>query len=93
MPKTSPPIVALQIGCPPGPGGAPAWRPDDALLARSLFTTWAVRTGRILRAVPVTELTPGELIEFWADDQLEPPGTRGRGAVPLPEPVIPRGSA
>jgi hypothetical protein len=47
------------------------WHADDAALARSLFTTWAIRTGRSLRAVPVTELTPEELIDFWADDQLE----------------------
>jgi len=48
------------------------WSAADAALARSLFTTWAVRTGRVLRAVPVTELTAEELIDFWADDQLEP---------------------
>lgn len=49
----------------------PIWPPGDAELARSLYTTWAVRTGRALRAVPVTELTADELIDFWSDDQLE----------------------
>jgi hypothetical protein len=49
------------------------WSAADAALARLLFTTWAVRTGRVLRAVPITELTAEELIDFWADDQLEPP--------------------
>jgi len=64
------PVVATQISHDPAPG-APAWLTDDDLLARSLYTVWAIRTGRTLRAVPITELNPGELIEFWADDQLE----------------------
>jgi len=51
----------------------PLWTPDDIALARTLFTVWAARTGRELRAVPVTELTADELIEFWADDQLGDP--------------------
>jgi hypothetical protein len=69
MPGPVPPIVPLQVW--PDPGlEAPFWR-ADAALARSLFTTWAIRTGRALRLVPVAELTAEELIEFWADDQLE----------------------
>ena len=48
------------------------WSPTDtALVALSLFTIWSARTGRVLRDVPISELTPEELIEFWADDQLE----------------------
>ncbi len=51
---------------------------DDALMALSLITVWATRTGRSLRAVPVHELTAQELEDFWADDQLWPgPGARG----------------
>jgi hypothetical protein len=47
------------------------WPPDDAALAHVLFTLWAARTGRVLRPVPVTELTQDELIDFWTDDQLD----------------------
>lgn len=65
--------VALRAWHDSIPRGEPIWPPDDAELARSLYTTWAVRTGRALRAVPVTELTADELIEFWSDDQLEQP--------------------
>ncbi|WP_131738752.1 hypothetical protein [Actinomadura roseirufa] len=46
---------------------------DTAVLALSLFTTWAARTGRSLPAGPVDDLSPEEIIEFWVDDQLEPP--------------------
>jgi hypothetical protein len=44
---------------------------DDQTLALLLVTAWAARTGRVLRPVPVKELTPGELMDFWADDHLE----------------------
>jgi hypothetical protein len=50
----------------------PTWPSADVSLARMLFAIWAARTGRVLRAVPVTELTEEELLEFWTDDQLEP---------------------
>jgi hypothetical protein len=64
------------------------WSENDVALARSLFTTWIVRTGRMLRAVPVTELTPDELIEFWADDDLgRPPKSTLRRA--HPEELVP----
>jgi hypothetical protein len=43
---------------------------DDQTLAVLLVTVWAARTGRVLRPVPVSELTPQELVDFWADDQL-----------------------
>lgn len=52
--------------------GLPLWWAADAVLALPLFTTWAVRTGRSMRPVPVPDLTAEELIDFWADDQLEP---------------------
>lgn len=55
-----------------GPGGCTVYN-DDRALALSLITTWAMRTGRTPRAVPVSELTAEELVNFWADDQLEPP--------------------
>ncbi|WP_157963846.1 hypothetical protein [Actinocorallia populi] len=52
----------------------PASAPTDAeLTALLLITTWSARTGRTLRRVPVGELSAAELVEFWADDQLEPP--------------------
>jgi len=53
--------------------GAPSWPDADEALALSLFTVWAARTGRILRDAPVSELAAEELVEFWADDQLEAP--------------------
>lgn len=71
MAHTPPRIVALPVWTENNSHTKPLWTDDDAVLARSLFTTWAARTGRTLRDVPVNELTPGELIEFWADDQLE----------------------
>jgi len=64
---------------PTGPAGADAERgehaiaPDDRALALLLITAWATRTRRVLRPVPVSELTPEELVNFWADDQLEEP--------------------
>jgi hypothetical protein len=57
-----------------GEQGETVWSAADAgLVARSLYTIWAVRTGRRLRDVPVSELTPEELVDFWADDELEEP--------------------
>jgi hypothetical protein len=47
------------------------YAPEDQALALILITAWAVRTGRVLRPVPISELSPAELVEFWADDQLE----------------------
>ncbi|MFI6520567.1 hypothetical protein ACIBF1_33795 [Spirillospora sp. NPDC050679] len=44
--------------------------PEDALMALTLMTTWAMRTGRALRSVPVEELSVEELEAFWADDDL-----------------------
>lgn len=49
----------------------PMCPPGDATLACVLFTAWAIRTGRMLRPVPVTDLSSDELTDFWADDQLE----------------------
>ena len=43
---------------------------DDRILALALITVWATRTGRTLRNVPAGELSPDELMTFWADDQL-----------------------
>ena len=43
---------------------------EDHALALILITAWAVRTGRVLRTARISELSPAELVEFWADDQL-----------------------
>jgi hypothetical protein len=40
---------------------------DNDLLALTLFSTWAVLTGRTLRAAHLDELSEEELIEFWAE--------------------------
>jgi hypothetical protein len=56
----------------------PGWLLGDIAMAQALFTVWGTRTGRALRAVPVTDLTASELMEFWADDQLDyPPAAAG----------------
>ncbi len=68
---TPPPTVALGARAELSSCGRALWPRTDAVLALSLFATWAACTGRTLRAVPVTELTSEELIDFWADDQLE----------------------
>ena len=50
---------------------------DDERYAWVLITSWALITGRLLRAdVPARLLTKDELIEFWADDQT----AEGHGA-------------
>ncbi|WP_433225882.1 hypothetical protein [Actinomadura formosensis] len=36
-----------------------------------LFTTWAIRTGRMLPHVPVSQLSRHQLEDFWADDHLD----------------------
>jgi hypothetical protein len=67
-----PPPIAMRAVHAADEGRETVWSPTDtALMALSLFTVWAARTGRVLRNVPVSELTPEELIEFWADDRLE----------------------
>jgi hypothetical protein len=68
-----PPPIAMRCLDPAGgEHGEMIWSPSDtALIALSLFTVWAARTGRVLRDAPISDLTPEELIEFWADDQLE----------------------
>jgi len=50
---------------PAGSSNSPA---EQALLALTLITTWALATGRTLRSdVSPGQLTENELIEFWAD--------------------------
>lgn len=43
---------------------------DDELLREVLTVIWAIRTGRRLPPVPVSDLSPEELVAFWADDEL-----------------------
>lgn len=43
---------------------------EDAYLALALVTVWALRTGRSLPTVPLSELTIEELETFWADEQM-----------------------
>ncbi len=50
-------------------------RRDDELLAQVLVTTWALATGRVLRAdVPPSLLSRDELIDFWSDDRMAAAG-------------------
>jgi hypothetical protein len=51
-------------------GHFPQAGPDDHAIALALTTVWAIRTGRRLRPVPVSELSEQELVAFWADDQI-----------------------
>lgn len=54
--------------------GQPQWSSaDTTLVALCLYTVWAARTGRVLREVPLADITSEELVGFWADDQLEEP--------------------
>jgi hypothetical protein len=67
-----PPTIALRCRGKASSRG-PQWPPGDIALARALFTVWAARGGRVLCAVPFTDLTADKLIEFWADAQLDYP--------------------
>lgn len=67
--STPPPSVLPGFDDPDLPAGARV--SDAALMALSLFTVWAVRTGRTLRPVPIADLTAQEIEAFWADDQLD----------------------
>ncbi|MBA9005051.1 hypothetical protein [Thermomonospora cellulosilytica] len=52
----------------------PVFDSDEAYwreMARLLFSTWAARTGRTLPHVPVSQLSPQQLEDFWADDRLD----------------------
>lgn len=45
--------------------------PDEAMLEMLLTTTWMLATGRRLYQRPAMHrLSPEELIDFWADDNL-----------------------
>lgn len=46
----------------------PTPQSDDELLACLLISTWSLLTGRRLRATAPEDLSPDELIDFWADD-------------------------
>jgi len=83
MEMALPPTIALCQQWDPARRTGPLWPPGDVVLAHALFTVWAARTGRTLRAVPVTDLTAGELMDFWADDQLDyPPSASARRRLP-----------
>jgi hypothetical protein len=71
------PEKGYEVSCPapsrachtPGPQSA-----DDLVIGIALTTTWMLITGRRLRSgVPlVHHLTAVELIDFWADDHINP---------------------
>ncbi|MEO5877965.1 MAG: hypothetical protein ABIS86_01475 [Streptosporangiaceae bacterium] len=44
---------------------------EDHVLALTLISTWALLTGRRLRGVGLAGLNRAELIDFWADPQME----------------------
>jgi hypothetical protein len=44
--------------------------PADEHLLVTLLTTWVLATGRTPPAVCPCDLTPDELIDFWADDRI-----------------------
>ncbi|MGI5274114.1 hypothetical protein ACQEUU_33610 [Nonomuraea sp. CA-218870] len=43
--------------------------PADEHLLITLLTTWVLATGRTPPAARPEDLTPDELIDFWADDR------------------------
>lgn len=44
--------------------------PADELLLVTLLTTWVLVTGRTPPAARPDQLSPEELIAFWADDRM-----------------------
>lgn len=61
----------------PGRDLVPRGAPDegDKLLAALLIRMWTLASGRTLRSdVPPGQLSPEELITFWADDLTRPTG-------------------
>lgn len=44
--------------------------PADEHLLVTLLTTWVLATGRTPPAARPDDLTPEELIDFWADDRI-----------------------
>jgi hypothetical protein len=87
---------------PGGAGRRPALTPvaaardladaDDEVLAAVLIRMWALASGRTLRRdVPPDQLSPAELIEFWADDLTPPAGRHARpGGAEHPQPQAPQ---
>jgi hypothetical protein len=54
----------------------------DDVLAAVLIRMWALASGRTLRSdIPPGQLTPAELIDFWADDFTSASGRHAAGAI------------
>jgi hypothetical protein len=70
VPSPALPLAAVQCDTRPGRGSLAL---EDRVLSLLLIAAWAARTRRVLPPVAVTELSPVELVNFWADDQLEQP--------------------
>jgi hypothetical protein len=51
------------------PGHCPERVHNDDQLLTLLVTAWVLTTGRTPPNRPMDQLTPDELIAFWADDQ------------------------
>lgn len=82
MPCAAAPHAFLRATSRRRPGHPPSpWIHDDDQLLVLLVTTWALATGRIPPDRPADQLTAGELIAFWADEQT----VTGRLPVPPQE--------
>jgi hypothetical protein len=70
----------------PGPLRGPQ-SPDDVVMGIALTTTWMLATGRRLRCgVPLFhDLAAPELVDFWADDHIEPTPENTSGGTERPD--------
>jgi hypothetical protein len=71
---------------PPSPAPGSGTHSDDSgdeFLAALLIRMWALASGRTLRRdVPPDQLSPEELIAFWADDMTPQAGRHARPGAP-----------
>jgi len=71
---------------PPSSASGSGTHPDDSgdeFLAALLIRMWALASGRTLRRdVPPDQLSPEELIAFWADDLTPQAGRHARPGTP-----------
>jgi hypothetical protein len=79
MPLPCPPSVAPEAGAPPDAEQATALDPADEQLVGVLVRMWSLASGRRLRpGTRPDQLSPDELMNFWADDLAPAIGRHAR---------------
>lgn len=82
MTQPAPGGTARRPGPVPG-SGTSSGDPGDEILAKAFIRMWELASGRTLRRdVPPDQLSPGELIAFWADDLTPRAGRHARPGAP-----------